>query len=67
MSTTPPAICTELRGAVLLLRINRPERMNAWSDAVEAAYFSALDAADDNPDVRAVVLTGEGRAFCAGR
>ncbi len=66
VSAAPPAICTELRGAVLLLRINRPERMNAWSDAVEAAYFSALDAADDNPDVRAVVLTGEGRAFCAG-
>lgn len=65
-TTTPAAVMTERRGSVLVLRLNRPERMNAWSDAIEAEYFSLLDAADDDPDVRAVVVTGEGRAFCAG-
>lgn len=65
-STTPPAVLAEPRGSVLVLRLNRPEKMNAWSDAVEAAYFERLDEADDDPEVRAVVLTGEGRAFCAG-
>ncbi len=65
-STTLPAVLAEPRGSVLVLRLNRPERMNAWSDALEASYFARLDEADDNPEVRAVVVTGEGRAFCAG-
>ncbi len=64
--TQSPAVLAEKIGSVLLLRLNRPERMNAWSNAVEASYFELLDAADDDPEVRAVVVTGEGRAFCAG-
>lgn len=64
--TPPPAVLAEQIGSVLLLRLNRPERMNAWSNAVETAYFDLLDIADDDPNVRAVVVTGEGRAFCAG-
>ncbi len=65
-SDTSPPVLAERHGAVMVLRLNRPERMNAWSDAVEAAYFELLDRADDDPDIRAVVATGEGRAFCAG-
>jgi len=65
-STISPAVLAEPRGSVLVLRLNRPDRMNAWSDAIEAAYFTKLDEADDDPEVRAVVVTGEGRAFCAG-
>jgi len=56
----------EQRGAVRVLTLNRPDRLNAWNDALEDAYFAALDDADDDPDVRAVVVTGAGRGFCAG-
>lgn len=51
---------------VVTLVLNRPHRMNAWTDAMESRYFDALEAADRDPDVRAVVVTGSGRAFCAG-
>ena len=40
--------------------------MNAWTHAMEVAYFDLVDALDDDPDVRAVVLTGAGRGFCPG-
>ncbi len=59
-------VLQERRGGVLVLTFNRPERLNAWIDALEDEYFAALDAADDDPDVRAVVITGAGRGFCAG-
>jgi enoyl-CoA hydratase/carnithine racemase len=51
---------------VLTLRFNRPERRNAWSHEMEAAYFAALAAAADDPAVRAVVITGAGDTFCPG-
>lgn len=54
------------RGAVLILTINRPERLNAWNYELETCYFNLLQAADADPAVRAVVLTGAGRGFCAG-
>jgi enoyl-CoA hydratase/carnithine racemase len=59
-------VLTERRGPVTVLTLNRPERLNAWTDALEAAYFAALDAAEDDPEVRAIVVTGAGRGFCAG-
>jgi enoyl-CoA hydratase/carnithine racemase len=61
-----PAVLAERRDAVLLLTLNRPETYNAWSKAMEEQYFDHLDAADADPDVRAIVLTGAGRGFCAG-
>jgi enoyl-CoA hydratase/carnithine racemase len=59
-------ILSEREGGVLTLTLNAPEQMNAWSAALEDEYFAALDAAEADPGVRAVVLTGSGRAFCAG-
>jgi enoyl-CoA hydratase/carnithine racemase len=59
-------VLTELRSGVLILTLNRPDRLNAWTDELEDAYFAALDAAEADPDVRVVVLTGAGRGFCAG-
>jgi enoyl-CoA hydratase/carnithine racemase len=56
----------ELRGAVALLTLNRPDRLNAWSNDLEDRYFELLDRVEDDPDVRAVVVTGAGRGFCAG-
>lgn len=51
---------------VLTLTWNRPERKNAWTPDLENAYFAALDQARDDGDVRAVVITGAGSAFCPG-
>lgn len=59
-------VLAERRGAVLVLTLNRPERLNAWTDALEARYYEHLDAAEADPEVRAIVLTGAGRGFCAG-
>ena len=51
---------------VLTLTLHRPDRHNAWTRAMEARYFDLLEEADEDPDVRAIVLTGAGRAFCPG-
>jgi len=59
-------VLTERRGPVLVVTFNRPERLNAWTSALEDAYFSILDAADADADVRAIVVTGAGKGFCAG-
>ena len=63
---TEELVLAERRGAVLLLTLNRPDRMNAWSDALEERYYALLDEAEADPDVRAIVVTGAGRGFCAG-
>jgi enoyl-CoA hydratase/carnithine racemase len=67
--TTPTAtdlVLAERRGSVLVLTLNRPERLNAWTDALEDRYYAHLDAAENDPEVRAIVVTGAGRGFCAG-
>jgi enoyl-CoA hydratase/carnithine racemase len=68
-SSAPPStdlVLAERRGSVLVLSLNRPERLNAWTDALEELYYARLDAAEDDPEVRAIVVTGAGRGFCAG-
>ncbi|KHL15076.1 enoyl-CoA hydratase/carnithine racemase [Mumia flava] len=59
-------VLAERRGRVLVLTFNRPDRLNAWNDALEDRYVALLDSAEQDPDVRAVVITGAGRGFCAG-
>ncbi|HEX5586967.1 MAG TPA: enoyl-CoA hydratase-related protein [Acidimicrobiia bacterium] len=59
-------VLSELDDGVLTLTLNRPDRLNAWNPALEHRYFDVLDAADDDPDVRVIVVTGAGRGFCAG-
>ncbi len=60
-------IVVEQRGAVRILRLNRPEARNSLSPELLAEFGDALDAAVADDGVRAVVLTGTGdRAFCAG-
>jgi enoyl-CoA hydratase len=56
----------ERRGAVQVLVIDRPDALNAFSPDLIDELVTALDAADADPGVRAVVLTGAGRAFSAG-
>src|SRR5262245_21108073 len=62
-----PELVTERRGHVLVVRINRPEQRNAFNSAVIVGIGRALLAADADPEIRAVVLTGTGdKAFSAG-
>ncbi len=57
----------ERRGAVEILRINRPEARNALNAAVITGIGAGIQHADADPDVRAIIITGTGdRAFCAG-
>ena len=56
----------ERRGAVLRLSLNRPEAKNALNRAMRSELRSALLQAEADPDVRVVLLTGEGDSFCAG-
>src|ERR1700684_766323 len=53
-------------GAVRILTMNRPEKRNALNLALSEALFDALRDADSTADIRAIVLTGAGPAFCAG-
>ena len=62
-----PVLVTERRGAVTVLRLNRPEARNALNPELLEAVGLAMVEAENDPDVRAVVLTGTGdKAFCAG-
>lgn len=51
---------------VAVVTLNRPERMNAWGGGISSAFYSAIDRAESDEAVRAIVITGRGRAFCAG-
>jgi len=59
-------ITVEQRGRVALLTLNRPEKLNAWTPKMMAELTAALRAAAADPGTGAMVLTGAGRAFCAG-
>ena len=56
----------ENRGAVRILRMNRPSKLNALNTDLLVALHAALKDADQDDAVRALVLTGEGRGFSAG-
>jgi len=59
-------ITSETRGAVQLVTLNRPERLNAWTPAMAGELAAAFQAANADPRIGAIVLTGAGRGFCAG-
>ena len=63
---TDSGLVVEDRGAVRLLTLDRPERRNALSTGLQADLVEQLLDCTESPDVRAVVLTGNGPAFCAG-
>jgi len=56
----------EIEGGVADVRLNRPEKLNALDLAMFEALVDAARALGGDPALRAVVLSGEGRAFCAG-
>jgi enoyl-CoA hydratase/carnithine racemase len=53
-------------GRTLILTLSNPEQQNALGPEMYAAGIEALNAAENNPEIRSVVITGEGAAFCAG-
>ena len=59
-------IIAELEDHVLTITLNRPDRLNAWTPTMGRELIEALDRADADDEVRAVIITGAGRAFCAG-
>ena len=73
MSATPNAaaaryedVLYEVRDRIAVVTLNRPERLNAWTSAMNGSVRAAIGAAAEDPGVRAIVLTGAGRGFCAG-
>ncbi len=59
-------VLIDIQDHVAHVRLNRPDKMNALDDAMFEAIVDAGEQLKANPDIRAVVLSGEGRAFCAG-
>jgi enoyl-CoA hydratase len=67
MSTPDDRHClVEKRGHVLIVTMNRPEARNALSGPMLAGMTAAWNQVDEDPDIRAAILTGAGGAFCAG-
>jgi enoyl-CoA hydratase/carnithine racemase len=62
-----PQLVRERQGNVLIARLNRPEARNALTPEIMTGIGSVMNEAENDPDIRAVVITGTGdRAFCAG-
>jgi enoyl-CoA hydratase/carnithine racemase len=59
-------ITTEVQDRILTITLNRPERLNAWTATMGRELIEAFDRADADDDVRAIIVTGAGRGFCAG-
>jgi 2-(1,2-epoxy-1,2-dihydrophenyl)acetyl-CoA isomerase len=60
-------VLTEQRDGYRVLTINRPDRLNAFTEALHIALRSAIEAADADRSCRALIVTGAGRGFCAGQ
>src|SRR2546427_7713683 len=56
----------EVSDHVLTITLDRPDRLNAFTPTMGRELIAAFDRADADDDVRAIIVTGEGRGFCAG-
>jgi enoyl-CoA hydratase/carnithine racemase len=65
-ASTSEVVQMSVEAGVALLTLNRPDRLNAWTDEMEHTYFGLLDECAASPEVRVIVVTGAGRGFCAG-
>jgi enoyl-CoA hydratase/carnithine racemase len=63
---SPTQIAYDVAGGVATITLDRPDRLNAFTVTMQRELCAALDAVDADPEVRAVVVTGRGRGFCAG-
>ncbi|HMN92436.1 MAG TPA: enoyl-CoA hydratase-related protein [Hydrogenophaga sp.] len=64
--TAGASVLYEERGAVALVTLNRPDALNSFTRQMHRDLWAALDRAEANPVIRALVITGAGRGFCAG-
>ena len=62
----PEQIATDVSDGILTITLNRPQRLNAWTQTMCHELIEAFDLADADDDVRVVIVTGAGRGFCAG-
>ena len=60
------SVLYEARGAVALVTLNRPQALNSFTRQMHSDLWSALDRAEADSTIRALVITGAGRGFCAG-
>jgi enoyl-CoA hydratase/carnithine racemase len=51
---------------VAVMTLNRPDRLNTWGGDIATSFYAGLDRAEQDPAVRVIVITGRGKAFCAG-
>ncbi len=65
--TDSTSILTSFADGILSITLNRPDKLNSFNDAMHLEFRAALQRAHDDSAVRAVFLTGAGRAFCAGQ
>ncbi|MCJ0762044.1 enoyl-CoA hydratase-related protein [Variovorax terrae] len=63
---TEPTVLYSAQGAVALLTLNRPQALNSFTRQMHHDLWAALDRAEADPGIRALVITGAGRGFCAG-
>jgi len=61
-----PLVTLERRDAVALVTLNRPEKLNAWTPTMAVEQAKAIEEANADPKIGAIVMTGAGRGFCAG-
>ncbi|MEM7329043.1 MAG: enoyl-CoA hydratase [Pseudomonadota bacterium] len=59
-------ILTDIEDSILTITLNRPDRLNAWTNQMQADVQDAIEKAGADAAVRAIVVTGAGRGFCAG-
>jgi len=59
-------IIYDVKDRIATITLNRPEQLNAWTDVIAEEVWQATHAADADENVRVIVITGAGRAFCAG-
>ena len=59
-------IACERDGALMIVTLNRPDKLNAYTGQMGAEITDAFERADHDDDIRAIIVTGAGRAFCAG-
>jgi enoyl-CoA hydratase/carnithine racemase len=65
-TSAEPVLYEVSPSGVAVITLNRPERMNAWGGPMVFGFYRFLEQAEADPEVRAIVVTGRGRAFCAG-
>jgi enoyl-CoA hydratase/carnithine racemase len=61
-----PELLFDVQDKIATITFNRPDKLNAWTLTMDTEYRALMDEADKRDDVRVIVITGAGRAFCSG-